>query len=67
MFGKLTKIMLFFSAFGCLVCAGLCVYIALAEPVWYAAVALFLLAALWFGIMGFKSFKDEKKPKDESE
>lgn len=61
MFGKLTKIMLFVSAFCCLVCAGLCVYIATVEPLWYAGAAMFVLASVWFGISGYKYSQKEKE------
>lgn len=59
MFGKFTKIMMCISAFCCLICTGLCVYVALVEPIWYAVAALFLLATVWFGINAYNLFKDK--------
>ncbi len=61
MFGKLTKIMLCISAFCCLICVGVCIYIAIVEPLWYVAAALFLLATFWFGYSAYRLFKEEKK------
>ena len=61
MFGKLTKIMLCISSLSCLICMGVCIYIATVEPAWYVGAMLFLLAAFWFGYSAYRSFKDEKK------
>ena len=58
---KLTRIMLCVSAVFALVMAGLCVYAAQADSMWYIIGLLCLFVAVWFGYSFFKGSKDTKK------
>ncbi len=57
---KLTRIMLCVSAIFALVMAGLCVYAAQADSMWYMIGMLCLFVAIWFGYSFFRSGKDDR-------
>lgn len=61
---KLTRIMLCVSAVFALVMAGLCVYAAQADSMWYIIGLLCLFVAVWFGYSFFRSSKDAKNRDD---